>query len=203
MSGPFTCLKTIKSASCCGSFCRIRAESKSHFSRSLCNLVNFFFYITNLWLFLNGIWHVQLFKAGVWPGSLVLNFTLNTSANTDCFRLSCCCVVQQFIRAKPGFWHGPLYVDVTCGFKIWPDVYLKSLDSNLQHRYHFPAIFGVLNAVLRDFSKLHMESTRAWRWDSSLNYIPFRTEPAQHPELQGLRSHCGFGIWLGRIEFDC
>lgn len=103
MSGPFTCLKTIKSASCCGSFCRIRAESKSHFSRSVCNLVIFFFYITNLWLFLNGIWHVQLFKAGVWPGSLVLNFTLNTSANTDCFRLSCCCVVQQFIRASQAF----------------------------------------------------------------------------------------------------
>lgn len=46
---------------------------------------------------------MQLFKAGVWPGSLVLNFTLNTSANTDCFRLSCCCVVQQFIRASQAF----------------------------------------------------------------------------------------------------
>lgn len=203
MSGPFTCLKTIKSASCCGSFCRIRAESKSHFSRSVCNLVIFFFIYNKPLAFSE--WHLTC--ATVQGGSLAWISCVKLHAEHICkhgllqtILLLCSPTVHT---CKPGFWHGPLYVDVTCGFNIWPDVYLKSLDSNLQHRYHFPAIFGVLNAVSRDFSKLHMESTQAWQWDSSLNYIPFRTKPAQHPELQGLTSHCGFGIWLGRIEFDC
>lgn len=46
-----------------------------------------------------------------------------------------------------------------------------------------------------------MESAQAWQWDPSLNYPQFRSKPAQHPELLGLRSHCGFGIWLDPIEF--